>query len=314
MTHKCECKAKYDNWTAEISQQVTQQICDSYADNIGVNYVEDSNLPQQSKIIEVLKDLLELMFPGYFKKSQMNKVSAHYAVGDLANHCYNNLSTQIKRSLTYYCRLSECPHEDCASRADGVTVRLLQSIADIREIIKTDLEAAMAGDPAVTSKDEVIISYPGLKAIAIHRIAHVLYKEGIALIPRVMSEHAHHETGIDIHPGATIGEGFFIDHGTGVVIGETAIIGKNVKVYQGVTLGAVSFLKDEDGNVIRGQKRHPSINDNVTIYAGATVLGDVEIGHDSVIGSNVWLMESVKPFSQVTMHKPELNIRTRKKD
>ncbi|MGL4854652.1 MAG: serine O-acetyltransferase EpsC, partial [Lentisphaeria bacterium] len=230
----------------------------------------------------------------------------------LVKSCFNRLVEQIGRALSYYCKLANCSQKNCPARAIEIAYLLLDSLPSIRESLKLDVEAAMEGDPAATSQDEIIISYPGLKAIAIYRIANILYQQKVPLIPRVMSEHAHHETGIDIHPGATIGQGLFIDHGTGVVIGETAILGKKVKIYQGVTLGALSFPKDENGYAIRGQKRHPSIADNVTIYAGATILGDILIGQNSVIGGNVWLMDNILPNTLVTIDKPALTIKTRK--
>ena len=182
-------------------------------------------------------------------------------------------------------------------------------LPQLREVIKKDIQAAYDGDPAARSLDEVIVSYPGLKAITIQRLAHILYKEGIPMIPRIMTEYAHRITAIDIHPGATIGEGFFIDHGTGVVVGETATIGNNVKLYQGVTLGAHSFPKDACGKIIKGAKRHPNIEDNVTIYAGATILGNITIGANSIIGGNVWLTEDIPAGTKVRIADPQLTIK-----
>ena len=185
-------------------------------------------------------------------------------------------------------------------------MRLLDALPEIRATLQEDIRAAYEGDPAARSTMEIVMSYPGLFAIAVHRLANTLHRAGVPLIPRVMSEHAHTRTGIDIHPGATIGSGFFIDHGTGVVIGETCVIGRRVKLYQGVTLGALSFAKDEDGNLVKGIKRHPDVEDRVIIYAGATILGgSTVIGHDSVIGANVWLIHSVPPNSKVYNREPE---------
>lgn len=307
------CTCGKPNWDIELSNKITAAICDTYSDDKGINHIEEANLPQQSEVLKVLIDLMELIFPGYVGEYQFSKAGLHFAIGGLVNSCYTRLVEQIERALKHYCALEKCNHEMCNGRAVDAAIKMLEAIPEIRETLKVDVEAAMAGDPAAETRDEIVLSYPGLKAIAIHRIAHVLYKNQIPLIPRIMSEHAHHETGIDIHPGATVGEGLFIDHGTGVVVGETAIIGQNVKIYQGVTLGALSFPKDEDGYAIRGQKRHPSIEDNVTIYAGATILGDVLIGEGSVIGGNVWLMESIPAGTQVTINKPELRFKTRKK-
>ena len=200
-----------------------------------------------------------------------------------------------------------CPGRDAKEIVDD----FVAALPEVRRLVETDVQAAYDGDPAATSRMEVVMAYPGLYAVTIHRLAHVLYKLKVPIIPRVMSELAHSKTGIDIHPGATIGEGFFIDHGTGVVIGETTVIGKNVKLYQGVTLGALSFPKDpETGVLMKGHKRHPNIEDNVVIYAGATILGgDTTIGHDSEIGGNVWLIESVPPCSRVYNKPPAPEVR-----
>ncbi len=202
------------------------------------------------------------------------------------------------------------PDED----APALAAKFAGQLPEIRRLIDTDVAAAYEGDPAATSPMEVVMAYPGLYAITVHRLAHVLYSMKVPIIPRVMSELAHSKTGIDIHPGATIGERFFIDHGTGVVIGETTVIGRNVKIYQGVTLGALSFPKDEStGMLMKGHKRHPNVEDNVVIYAGATILGgDTTIGHDSEIGGNVWLMDSIPPFSRVYNQTPFPRVKTRR--
>ena len=195
--------------------------------------------------------------------------------------------------------------------ADAIASEFTARIPDIRRIVDTDVQAAYEGDPAATSRMEVVMAYPGLYAVTVHRLAHELYKLKVPIVPRIMSEHAHSKTGIDIHPGATIGERFFIDHGTGVVIGETTVIGRNVKLYQGVTLGARSFDKDPlTGALVKGVKRHPNVEDNVVIYAGATILGgDTTIGHDSEIGGSVWLVSSVPPYSRVYNRPPAPEIK-----
>ena len=194
-----------------------------------------------------------------------------------------------------------CPGRDAKEIVDD----FVAALPEVRRLVETDVQAAYDGDPAATSRMEVVMAYPGLYAVTIHRLAHVLYKLKVPIIPRVMSELAHSKTGIDIHPGATIGERFFIDHGTGVVIGETTIIGRNVRLYQGVTLGGLSFDKDANGALVKGLKRHPNIEDNVVIYANATILGgDTTIGHDSEIGGNVWIKESVPPYSRVYNKPP----------
>ena len=194
-----------------------------------------------------------------------------------------------------------CPGRDAKEIVD----EFLAALPEVRRLVDTDVQAAYDGDPAATSRMEVVMAYPGLYAVTIHRLAHILYKLKVPIIPRVMSELAHSKTGIDIHPGATIGERFFIDHGTGVVIGETTVIGRNVRLYQGVTLGGLSFEKDSNGALVKGLKRHPNIEDNVVIYANATILGgDTTIGHDSEIGGNVWIKESVPPYSRVYNKPP----------
>lgn len=195
----------------------------------------------------------------------------------------------------------------------AVTAAFRARMPEVRHLLESDIEAAYEGDPAATCRMEVVMAYPGFYAVTVHRLAHELYMLKVPIIPRIMSEHAHSKTGIDIHPGATIGERFFIDHGTGVVIGETTVIGRNVKLYQGVTLGALSFPKDEKtGMLMKGHKRHPNVEDNVVIYAGATILGgDTTIGHDSEIGGNVWLMDSIPPFSRVYNQTPFPRVKTK---
>jgi serine O-acetyltransferase len=230
---------------------------------------------------------------------------------DIICHIYTALSEQIERAYRYRCRLENCDSSDCIKMAETATHHLLNRLPVIREMLKGDVMAAFDGDPAAKSYEEIIISYPCIVAIATYRIAHELYIKEVPLLPRIMGEYAHSVTGIDIHPGAKIGKNFFIDHGTGVVIGETSVIGDNVKIYQGTTLGALSFPKDERGRIIKGGKRHPTIEDNVTIYAEATILGDVVIGRDSIIGSNVWIKESVPAGVVVSMSSGDLVFKKR---
>lgn len=269
---------------------------------------KDHVLPDPQGVIELLADLRCLIFPDYFLNNTRGCTNAVCILEQLGS-TYWRLAKHLHNS-----RSRECG-QDCLDASHSCEVmisscrdshKFMHALPQIRELLMTDVEAAFNGDPAAKSYEEIILSYPGMYAIFVHRIAHQLYKLGYHLIARIMSEHAHSTTGIDIHPGATIGESFFIDHGTGVVIGETTVIGKNVKIYQGVTLGALSFPKDENGHIIKGQKRHPTIGDNVTIYAGATVLGgDTVIGEGSVIGGNVWLTESVPPHSLV-LNRPQI--------
>jgi len=298
-------------WNVELAGEITEAICRTYEDAQGINHIDGNNMPQRDEIVAVLEDILEVLFPGYSGGRSFNRAGLGFAVGDLVNGIFQRLTVQLARAFAYRCVLECCQGCDCIKQAEDATVALLRKIPEIREALKTDVAAALDGDPAAKSTDEVIIAYPCLKAIAVHRTAHELVRAGVPLVPRVMNEYAHSATGIDIHPGATIGRRFFIDHGTGVVIGETSVIGDKVKIYQGVTVGALSFPKDEHGRLVRDKKRHPTIEDNVTIYAGATILGDITIGHDSVIGGNVWLTETVPPNTRVTMAPPELSMKVR---
>ena len=249
--------------------------------------------------------LVELIFPGYTGKRSFTRDNIQFIIGDILCQARTELVEQIELALRHGCRINDCEGCDCPTMAAEYTEHLLGRIPEIRQMLKEDVHAAFDGDPAAKSFEEIVISYPYIVAIAIHRIAHELYLKDVPLIPRIMSERAHTQTGIDIHPGARIGKRFFIDHGTGVVIGETTVIGDNVKIYQGVTLGALSFAKDERGNIIKGGKRHPTIEDGVTIYAEATILGDITIGRDAVIAGNVWVRTSVPPGVTVATAKPE---------
>jgi len=282
------------------------QIARTYRDDTGINFIDASNLPVRGEILNILDLLFELLFPGYTGKRTVTRSNINFIVGDILCQVYTELSKQIEQAYQYQCRIKKCDGCDCRTMAENVTRHLLTRLPEIRELLKGDVIAAFDGDPAAKSYEEIVISYPCIIAIATYRIAHELYLKQVPLIPRIMSEYAHTKTGIDIHPGATIGRNFFIDHGTGVVIGETTIIGDNVKIYQGATLGALSFPKDERGRVIKGGKRHPTIEDNVTIYAEATILGNVVIGKDAVIGGNVWIKESVPPGVTVATPHPDL--------
>ncbi len=298
-------------WDAALARRITREISATYEDEEGINHLDGSNMPQREEVLAVLEQLLEILFPGYSGRHPIDQAGIEFAIGNLVNDVFKRLCEQVERAFAYRCKLERCSDCDCVRLSETAVLGLLESLPRVRGLLKTDVRAAMAGDPAAKSTDEVVIAYPGLRAIAVHRLAHELYRANVPLVPRVMGEYAHTMTGIDLHPGATIGNTFFIDHGTGVVIGETAVIGDRVKIYQGVTLGALSFPRDGEGRVIKGSKRHPNIEDDVTIYAGATLLGDITIGHDSVIGGNVWLTESVPPHTKVTIASPELTIQTR---
>ena len=251
-------------------------------------------------VVEIVEALRSVLFPGYFGFSDLKVESVLYHVGATLDRIQHPLQEQIRRGLCFTClEESQCTPV-CDDQAGDITRSFLERLPAIQKCLAKDVKAAYEGDPAASSADEVIFCYPAVMAITNFRLAHELHVLGVPLIPRMITEHAHSITGIDIHPGATIGEYFFIDHGTGVVIGETCEIGRNVRLYQGVTLGAKSFKLDEEGNPIKGIPRHPVVEDDVIIYSGATILGRVTIGRGSVIGGNVWLVDSVPPNSRIT--------------
>jgi serine O-acetyltransferase len=294
--------------------KLVDEIVESYETFGGMDHLEGKDLPSKRIVIEVLEDMFTVLFPGYLGKENVTKANIKYFLGTTLTSVYTRLTNEVDKSLKYICRkITECPHDVCQRRAQVVVKELLEKIPEIRALTSGDVEAAYNGDPAAVSIEEVILSYPCVLAIATYRIAHELYLRGVPLIPRIMSEHVHSLTGVDIHPGAKIGKNFFIDHGTGVVIGETAEIGDNVKLYQGVTLGALSFPKDEKGQIIKGIKRHPTIGNNVVIYSGATLLGpDAIVGDNVVIGGNVWVTSPVAPGTKITIARPELNYKKKK--
>jgi len=287
-------------------ENLVDGITRTYKGDSGINFIDAANLPVRDKIVGILDLFNELLFPGYTGKRTVTKSNISYIVIDILYHVYTELTEQIERAYKHRCRMENCDTGDCRAMAEDAAEHLLAQLPKIRELLKGDVGAAFDGDPAAKSYEEIVISYPCIIAIATYRIAHELFLKDVPLIPRIMTECAHAKTGIDIHPGAKIGKNFFIDHGTGVVIGETTVIGDNVKIYQGATLGALSFPKDERGKIIKGGKRHPTIEDNVTIYAEATILGDVVIGKGAVIGGNVWIKESVPAGVTVTTPKADL--------
>jgi serine O-acetyltransferase len=301
-------------WPETGLPKLVDKITKSYETFGGMDHLEGKDLPSKKVVIEVLEDLFTILFPGYLGKEGTTKANIKYFLGNTLTSIYTRLTNEVEKSLKYICRkITECPHDVCQKRGQVVVKELLEKIPEIRSLLSGDIEAAYNGDPAAVSTEEVILSYPCVLAIATYRIAHELYLRGIPLIPRIMSEHMHSLTGIDIHPGAKIGKNFFIDHGTGVVIGETAEIGDNVKLYQGVTLGALSFPKDEEGNIIKGRKRHPTVGNNVVIYSGATLLGaDAVVGDNVVIGGNVWVTSPVASGTKITIARPELKYKKKK--
>jgi len=289
--------------------QISKDIIESYGKLGGINHLSGPNLPSRSGVIAILEAIETLIFPGFQSEEKLDDDLIAYTIGAKTRRLVRELTVEIARSLEYAARnrgeeiLPGC----CRKEAEGYALDILAGIPRLRQRAMEDVEAAFLGDPAAKNRDEVILSYPGLEAVACHRIAHELYRLNIPLIPRMMSEHVHKNTGIDIHPGAEIGDMFFIDHATGVVIGETAVIGKNVKLYQGVTIGALSVAKDQADT-----KRHPTLEDDVTIYAGATILGGkTVIGRGSVIGGNVWITSSVPAFSVVYNRPADYRVKNR---
>ncbi|MDD5597603.1 MAG: hypothetical protein PHV82_06640 [Victivallaceae bacterium] len=305
------CSPEHANLTGKYLDGLVGRICATYQDTQGINHIEGYNLPRQQEILDVIDKLMEVVFPGFSGMGNFSIKTIAYNIGDLLTAIYCELVSQVIRSFQYRCAQENCEHCRIGKLSEDAVKALLDGIPEIRETMKLDIAAAYAGDPAAMSIDEIVVSYPGIKAITIQRFAHILYIKKVPLIPRMMCEYAHTITGIDIHPGARLKKGIFIDHGTGVVIGETAVIGNNVKIYQGVTLGALSFPHDESGQIIRGKKRHPTLEDGVTVYSGATVLGDIVIGENAVIGGNAWVVSDVPPNTQITILPPEQKIRSK---
>ena len=287
-------------------ETITKDIIKTFRASEGINNLTGPNLPSRQSIIDIITTLESIIFPGYQEKEHLENEMLLFNIGEKLMRASQALIDEISKSLRYRDGL---PQESCSEDAEASDLAFcfLERLPQIRELALTDVNAALKGDPAAKSREEIIMSYPGLEAITVHRLAHELYKMNIPLIPRMMNEHIHRKTGVDIHPGAKIDESFFIDHATGVVIGETTIIGKNVKVYQGVTLGALSVKKEEANS-----KRHPTIEDNVTIYSGATILGGgTVIGENSVIGGNVWITSSIPKDSVVYNRQVEYVLKNR---
>jgi serine O-acetyltransferase len=281
-----------------------------------IRHLSTRYLPARAAVIRLVEHLTDLVYPGFFESRHFNEQDLRDQVGRMVRSVGEELATQVSGSLRYQRdldtrdRMFEEHSADCDDLARQIVGRFVKALPDIRLMLSLDVQAAYDGDPAARHTDEVVFCYPGIRALTVHRLAHTLYREEVTLLPRIMSEYAHARTGIDIHPGAKIGKSFFIDHGTGVVIGETTVIGDHCKIYQGVTLGAKSFPKDERGRVQRGVKRHPTLEDHVTVYAGATILGgDTVIGSGSVINGGVFLTSSVPPGHVVRGPKADLTLR-----
>ena len=286
-------------------EQVVDSILNDYAQGRDIDRMEQFARPDKDVVIDIIEKLRRIVFPGYFKDKNYRIYNAKHNLSMLIEDVMYNLNRQI---TLVFCNAGQ-ELEQAQENAQAVCLEFFRQIPQVRAMVQTDLEASYEGDPAATGMAEIIFAYPGLFAITVYRLAHVLYTLDVPMLPRIMTEHAHSVTGIDIHPGATIGKYFFIDHGTGIVVGETTVIGENVKIYQGVTLGALST---RGGQSLRGKRRHPTIEDRVTIYAGASVLGgDTVIGRDSVIGSNAFITSSIAPCTTVSMKDQDLQIRPR---
>ena len=286
--------------------ELRQALLASYHSDGGINHLDGCNLPSQESVNQLASDCMHLLFPGFFEDSGLTAAQLPARVDALLGRIDTRLVAEVEKCLRF------ARHATPAEAARDLATRFLAQMPELRRTIKTDVDAAYRGDPAARSIEEIILAYPCVLVISLQRLAHVLYHLKVPLLPRMLTEYAHERTGCDIHPGARLGSHFFIDHCTGVVIGETATVGSHVKIYQGVTLGAKSFTLDAEGQPVKGVKRHPDIGDHTTIYAHATILGgDTRIGAHSIIGSNVWLMKSVPDHSAVYYKGDDLVIRSR---
>ena len=285
---------------------VIKQLVDSWKSDDHFNHISPVALPSQKVVVDIIHRARSILFPGYFTKAKLHLSNLEYFIGKETSDLYEILVDQISVAIRHDCRRHELPCTNCDTLSHELAFAFIENLPRVTQLLTADIHATLEGDPATKSSDEVIFCYPGLLAISIYRLAHELYKLAVPFIPRIMTEYAHSQTGIDIHPGATIGPGLFIDHGTGVVIGETTIIGTGVRIYQGVTLGALSLPRNA-GESLYKKKRHPTIEDDVIVYSNTTILGgDTVIGKGSIIGGNIWLTESVEPGTKVLLKRPEL--------
>ncbi len=309
-TDECKNEAATElRYRAEIPDVVGQLVTSCSSSNGCFEHVTSEPLPSRDVVVDLIERVRRILYPGYFSRSRVDRINLTYYFGEEVTALFEALSRQIALAIRHDCIRYQQPCTSCDERGQQIAISLIHNLPQLRGMLAGDIRAAFDGDPAAQSHDEVIFSYPGLFAITVYRAAHFLHEQKVPLLPRIMTEHAHSLTGIDIHPGAEIGESFFIDHGTGVVIGATSIIGDRVRIYQGVTLGALSLRKEECER-LRTEKRHPTIEDDVTIYSNATILGGrTVIGARSVIGGNVWITDSVPPDTEVFLKKPELVFR-----
>lgn len=301
-----ETPARAANYRSQLPEVVDQIVATCETRNC-FEHVEAEPLPSRGRAIGILETCRDLIFPGYFGSQGIDRVNLKYRIGLEVSGLFDRLAAEIANAIRHECTRHGKACQHCEESGQEKAFLFLQRLPELRALLASDVQAAYQGDPAAAGFDEIIFSYPGLHAITIYRIAHELYRLEVPILPRIMTEHAHSITGIDIHPGARIGRSFFIDHGTGVVIGQTAVLGERVKLYQGVTLGALAFRRDEDGELDRFTKRHPTLEDDVTVYAGSTILGgETVIGARSIIGGNIWLTHSVPPDTKVVLNPPEL--------
>lgn len=287
-------------------ERIVHAVADSYRGARGIDSLESSALPNSRAVIEAVEHLKHVIYMGFYATRDLNEQNLPHYISDHIYEAFEILVEQISRAVVYRRKRGGSPEAEDIAWSERTVLELLGEMPNIRELLHEDLQAAYDGDPAAESLEEIVFSYPAIEAITCYRLARELFVRKTPLIPRIISEYAHTQTGIDIHPGANIGRSFFIDHGTGVVIGSTTVIGDGVKIYQGVTLGALSIPRDQCGELIRTSKRHPTIEDDVTIYAGATILGgETVVGKGSTVGGNVWLTQSVPPGSRVTYSPPD---------
>jgi len=287
--------------------EISEKIVETYEQQGGINRIDGVNLPAAEPVVDILERFLQILFPGYFGERVPARSNILFFVQSAIDTLFLKLLDEFKRACQYAQSIGKYEGEISKTTCEEKALSMIQCIPTIRSVLKLDIKAGFEGDPASQTLEEVISCYPFVYAIATHRIAHEIYGMEIPLIPRIMSEWAHRRSGIDIHPGAVIGHYFFIDHGTGVVIGETSEIGNSVKLYQGVTLGALSFPKNPDGSIKKGGKRHPTLKDHVTIYSGATILGgETVIGEESIIGANTWITSSVPARTLVTFQEQQI--------
>jgi len=287
----------------ESWKQIVADVVKSYDERGGLNNRDVHNMPSKRAVGAICEDLLRILFPGFHDDDAIHRNTVFDLTEERMSNVVHRLETQVRKSV----RIGD-PHRP-TGRTKPILLKFCKDLPEVRHLLHTDIQTAYEGDPAALSQEEIILSYPCMEAISIQRLAHRLYQSEVPIIPRMMTEWAHSRTGIDIHPGARIGSHFFIDHGTGLVVGETCRIGNRVKLYHGVTLGARSFAKDDDGRIVKGGKRHPDVHDNVTIYPNSTILGgETVIGENSTIGANVFLMHSVPPNSLVVHEPKQLSI------